>query len=294
MNKFENTFNRTIMRKNIYNAIWVLMTVFLCISCSDSNMGDDPEEPFKDPIPVEDLDKNPITFNNPLIYSDVPDPSLVRVGSDYYMVSTSMHLSPGAPIMHSKDLISWEIVGYVFDKIEGSSAANFEQDDAIGRNDLYSNGSWASSLTYSNGKFYCLWNAYGVGDNTRSYISSATDPAGPLTVEQRFDRLFYDASLFFDEDGTAYIIAAHGETITKLNNDLSASSTVYTFTTGSYEGEGYQFCKIDGYYYLFMMCWPSGGIRSVVGLRSDKIEGPYTSRMVLSSKIGGTIGDGVS
>ena len=129
-------------------------------------------------------------FNNPLIYSDIPDVSVVRAGSDYYMVSTSMHLVPGAPILHSTDLVGWEIVGYVFDKLEGSSAANFEYDAAIGRDEIYSQGSWASSLAYHNGKFYCLWNTYGFGTNTRSYISSATNPAGPWTIEQKFDRLF--------------------------------------------------------------------------------------------------------
>ena len=67
-----------------------------------------------------------------------------------------MHLVPGAPILHSTDLVGWEIVGYVFDKLEGSSAANFEYDAAIGRDEIYSQGSWASSLAYHNGKFYCL------------------------------------------------------------------------------------------------------------------------------------------
>lgn len=281
------------MKKMLY-AAWAALLLGLPLgACSENTMGDDPEEPFIDPIPLDSLQGNTVTFSNPLIYSDVPDPSVVRVGNDYYMVSTSMHLVPGAPILHSTDLVGWEIIGYVIDTLEGTSAANFGYDPAIDRSDVYAQGSWASSLAYHDGKFYCLWNTMGFGINARSYISSATNPAGPWTIEQQFNTLYYDASLFFDDDGKAYIFAAHGETITLLNDDLSASSTVYHFDTGSYEGEGYQVRKVNGYYYLFMMCWPSGDVRSVVCLRSDKIEGPYAARMVLNSTIAGS-GDGVS
>ena len=237
------------MKKILYTVFAVLTLSLPLGACSNETMGEDPEEPFTDPIPMDELGENTVKFNNPLIYSDLPDVSVVRVGSDYYMVSTSMHLVPGASILHSTDLVGWEIVGYVFDKLEGSPAADFEYDATISRNDIYSQGSWASSLAYHNGKFYCLWNTYGFGTNTRSYISSATDPAGPWTVEQRFDRLFYDASLFFDDDGKAYIFAAQGETITLLNDDLSVSGTEYKFNTGSYEGEGYQVRKVNGKYY---------------------------------------------
>lgn len=284
------------MKKILYTVFAITLLCLPFGACTDNAMNDDPEEPFTDPIPMEDLEESTVTFGNPIIYSDVPDPSVVRVGNDYYMVSTSMHLVPGAAILHSTDLNNWQTVGYVFDRLEGSPAANFENDPDIGRNDIYSQGSWASSLAYHNGKFYCLWNTWGFGSNATSYISSATDPAGPWEIEQRMDRLFYDASLFFDDDDKAYIFAAHAETITLLNPDLSASSTEYIFSTGAYEGEGYQVRKVDGRYYIFMMCWPSGSVRSVVCLRADNIAGPYTARMVLSSKIGGSngIGDGVS
>ncbi|MDR1527364.1 MAG: family 43 glycosylhydrolase, partial [Dysgonamonadaceae bacterium] len=53
-------------------------------------------------------------FTNPVIYADVPDPDVIRVGSDFYMISTTMHLMPGAPVMHSKDLVNWKIISYVF------------------------------------------------------------------------------------------------------------------------------------------------------------------------------------
>lgn len=285
------------MKRFIYGTIIMLMTGLSFSACSDDTDNEDVEEPFTDPIPLETLKDNQISFTNPFIYSDVPDPSVIRVGNDYYMVSTSMHLVPGVPVLHSTDLTGWDIIGYVFDRLEGSPAANFETDETIGRNDIYSLGSWASSLAYHDGKFYCLWNTYGFGNNARSYISEATNPAGPWQVVQQMDDLYYDASLFFDEDGKAYIISVRTATgsnvITMLNEDLSASQTTYNFSTGSYEGEGYQFCKVNGTYYLFMMCWPTGNVRSVVCLRSDNIAGPYSARMVLSSTINGW-GDGVS
>lgn len=90
------------------------------------------------------------TFTNPVIYSDVPDVDVIRVGSDYYMVSTTAHMSPGAPIMHSKDLVNWKIISYVFDEINESPKNNLE-----GGN-IYSRGQWAASLRYHDGLFLCV------------------------------------------------------------------------------------------------------------------------------------------
>ena len=94
------------MKKILYVAFAMLLLNFPLGACSDDTMGEDPEEPFTDPIPLDKLDGNTVKFNNPLIYSDIPDVSVVRAGSDYYMVSTSMHLVPGAPILHSTDSVS--------------------------------------------------------------------------------------------------------------------------------------------------------------------------------------------
>lgn len=59
------------------------------------------------------------TFSNPVIWADVPDPDVIRVGDDFYMVSTTMHLVPGAPVMHSKDLVNWEVISYLYDRLDG-------------------------------------------------------------------------------------------------------------------------------------------------------------------------------
>ncbi len=78
------------------------------------------------------------TFFNPNIYSDVPDMDMIRVGENYYMVSTTMHMSPGCPILKSTDLVNWETVNYVFDRLDDSDAANLIN----GRN-MYGAGQWA-------------------------------------------------------------------------------------------------------------------------------------------------------
>lgn len=71
------------------------------------------------------------TFTNPLIYADVPDVDVIRVGSDYFMVSTTAHMSPGAPIMHSKDMVNWEIISYVFDELNESPKIIWKEETFI-------------------------------------------------------------------------------------------------------------------------------------------------------------------
>ena len=89
------------------------------------------------------------TFTNPVIYADVPDLDVIRVGDAYYMVSTTMHLSPGCPVMKSTDMVNWEIVNYVYDTLgdeDKLALRNGESD--------YGNGSWAASLRYFKEKYY--------------------------------------------------------------------------------------------------------------------------------------------
>ena len=89
--------------------------------------------------------------NNPMLWSDVPDPDVIRVGDYFYLVSTTMHLMPGAPIMRSKDLANWETISYVYDRLTDSPKYDMQQGTVYGR------GQWATSLKYHNGKFYVLF-----------------------------------------------------------------------------------------------------------------------------------------
>src|SRR6201985_1663370 len=86
---------------------------------------------------------------NPIIYADVPDLSMIRVGDNYYMSSTTMHMSPGVPIMKSADLINWKLVGYAYDTLANVDALNLTDGKST-----YGRGSWASSMRYHNKTFY--------------------------------------------------------------------------------------------------------------------------------------------
>lgn len=99
-----------------------------------------------------------VTAQNPIIWADVPDPSVVRVGDTYYMTSTTMHMNPGVPIMKSTNLVDWEIVNYVYDILAAGDAQTLSN----GQNE-YGRGSWASSLAYHDGVFYVVFSSQTVG-----------------------------------------------------------------------------------------------------------------------------------
>ena len=134
---------------------------------------------------------------NPLTYTDIPDNDWIRVGNDYYMVSTTMYFCPGVPIMHSKDLVHWEIVSYVCDFIEDDDVYNLRN----GRN-AYGKGQWATSLRYENGTYYALFIA---NDQAKTYIYRTKDITKSNWERSVIDRPFHDASMLF-EDGHLFSI----------------------------------------------------------------------------------------
>src|SRR5690606_14792988 len=107
------------------------------------------------------------TFKNPVIWADVPDPDVIRVGDTYYMSSTTMHMNPGVPIMKSKDLVNWEIVNYAYDVLEQGDKQALRN----GQNE-YGQGSWASSLRYHDGTFYLAFASFSAG---KTYIYQTND-----------------------------------------------------------------------------------------------------------------------
>ena len=112
---------------------------------------------------------------NPVIYADVPDMSIIRVGDTYYMSSTTMHIAPGVPIMKSKDLVNWEIVNYCYDILEDMDELNL----ANGKS-TYGRGTWASCIRYHNNMYYVTTFAQTTG---KTYIFSTRDiEKGPWEV----------------------------------------------------------------------------------------------------------------
>lgn len=225
--------------------------------------------------------------DNPMLWADVPDPDVVRVGDTFYMVSTTMHLMPGAPIMASKDLKNWETVGYLFDRLTDSPKYDLLQGTVYGR------GQWATSLKYHNGRFYALMAPNEAGPMGRTYIFTAEKAEGPWTLVSRM-RHFHDCSLFFDDDGRVYVFYGTGEMM-ELKPDLSdviegTHRRIFrreADETGILEGS--RMIKHGGRYYLLMIShvYAPGRHRREVCYRATDIQGPYEKQVILESPFGG-------
>jgi beta-xylosidase len=223
--------------------------------------------------------------HNPVIFADVPDMAMLRVGDVYYMSSTTMHMSPGVPIMKSKDLINWEVVNYAYAVLEDN-----EQMSLTNGKQAYGQGSWASCIRYHKGTYYVSTFAVNTG---KTYIFTTTDiEQGPWAAHS-FQPSIHDHTLFFDDDGKIYIIWGVGRLrIAELKEDLSGlkpdTQRVLIENASAPAGsniglgaEGSQLFKVNGKYYLFNITWPRGGMRTVVVHRADHIGGPYEGRLAL-------------
>ena len=226
-------------------------------------------------------------IQNPMLWADVPDPDIIRVGDTFYLVSTTMHLMPGAPVMASKDLKNWETVGYIFDKLTDSPKYDMQEGTVYGR------GQWATSLKYHNGKFYALLAPNEQGKMGDTYIFSAPKAEGPWTIVSRM-RHFHDCSLFFDDDDRVYVIYGTGEMM-ELKKDLSdviEGTYKHIFQREADETgllEGSRVIKHNGKYYLLMIsqAYGPGRHRREVCYRADDIHGPYEKNVILQSEFGG-------
>lgn len=227
---------------------------------------------------------------NPIIWADVPDVSILRVGNTYYMSSTTMHMVPGLPIMKSKNLVDWQMCSYASEHL--SDKDEMELND--GKN-AYSQGTWASSLRYHDGKFYVSTFAYTTG---KTHIYSTDNPDSGKWEEKNFEPAFHDSSLVFDDDGKKYLVCGGGNIrLVELKDDLSGvkeggvnkiiieNAQSVTGTSEGLPAEGGQVFKVNGKYYIFFICWPpTTGMRTAIVYRSDKIEGPYEGRIAIKDK----------
>jgi beta-xylosidase len=216
---------------------------------------------------------------------------MIRVGDTYYMSSTTMHMSPGVPIMKSKDLVNWDLVGYAYDRLVDNDAMNLDN----GQN-AYGKGSWASSLRFHNGVFYVSTFSATTG---RTHIYTTRDPERDPWKATSFAPSLGDHSLFFDDDGRVYMVHGSGRImLTELQPDLSGIkpggvnkvivenvNAVFGADQGGLKGEGSQFFKINGRYYLFNIASPgSRWARTVIVHRADAITGPYEGRIALDDR----------
>ncbi len=251
------------------------------------------------PVPVQaagstSSDNGDGTFTNPVIYSDVPDLDVIRVEDNYYMVSTTMHLSPGMPIMKSKDLVNWEIVNYCYDILDDSDELSLRNGK-----EAYGDGTWAASIKYHNGKFYVAAASQTTG---KTYVFSTTDIENGVWKKSVLDGYNHDLSLLFDDqdDGThIYMFTGSGSVhVRELQEDAEGNVTYkdggldQTIIENANYGEdvnlaaeGAHAYKINDKYYIFMIQWPNGGKRQEICWRSDSLTEGWECKLMLDTGI---------
>lgn len=211
------------------------------------------------------------TYTNPIIWSDFPDNDVIRVGDTYYMVCTTMYFFPGVPVLKSKDLVNWEYLTNAITK--------FKQHPAYDMNGgtRYGHGQWASSIRYHNGKFYILFVTLDEG----GFLCTADKPEGPWELH-KLPKAFYDAGLFFDDDGRTYVVSGYSKlSLTEVDAHLAPiSKDSVVFDKVQRKGlEGSHMYKINGYYYIYATYGGGDGYQTC--LRSKNIYGPYEEKIVL-------------
>lgn len=230
------------------------------------------------------------TLKNPIFWSDVPDVDVLRHGSNFYMVSTTMHVLPGCPIMKSTDLVNWEIQSYIFDCVDDNSMYRLENKNSNG---VYGRGQWATSLRFHDGVFYAC---FVCNEMKKTYIYYTKDIESGNWDRHILDGIYHDPSLLFD-DGRLFIFYNCGDVkITELNPDASGIKeggiNQPLFSTPKVNMglrcEGCHAYKINGYYYLIFIEWPKDGNkrRREVCYRSKELLGPYERKVVMDDDMG--------
>ncbi len=222
------------------------------------------------------------TYTNPIIYADYSDPDVVRVGNDFYLTASSFNCIPGLPILHSKDLVNWKIIGHAIQ--QQTPAEVFAKPQ-------HGNGVWAPAIRFHRGYFYIFYGDPDFG----IYMVKARNAAGPWSkpLLVKAAKGWIDPAPFWDEDGNAYLVHAWANSRSGIKsiltiNRLSADGTrLLDEGTMVFDGrvhhptiEGPRLYKRNGYYYIFA---PAGGVTSgwQTVLRAKNIYGPYEDRVVM-------------
>lgn len=200
------------------------------------------------------------SYQNPVIPGFYSDPSMCRVGEDYYLVTSTFEYFPGVPVFHSRDLVHWEQIGHCIDR-PGQMPEGINI--------------FAATIRYHEGSFYMITTNVGRGGN---FYLTASDPAGPWSDPVWIDIPEIDPDLFFDTDGKTYVISSPFilyEIDPATGELLTEGKKVWHGTGGRY-AEGSHIYKKDGYYYLLASEGGTEEAHSVTIARSNTIWGPYT------------------
>ena len=223
-------------------------------------------------------------YKNPIIHADYSDPDVVRVGDDYYMTASSFNCIPGIPILHSKDLVNWNIVNYA---LQEQIPSDFFDKPQHGK------GVWAPCIRYNNGIYYIFWGDPDFG----IYMIKTENPLGDWTKPHlvKAGKGMIDPTPLWDENGKSYLAFAWAASRVGINsiiviNEMSNDGThlignpvmVFDGNAGAdHTVEGPKLYKKDDYYYIFA---PAGGVVNgwQLVMRSKNIFGPYESKIVMA------------
>ena len=220
------------------------------------------------------------TYQNPILYADYSDPDAIRVGEDYYMVASSFTYLPGVPLLHSRDLVHWEIINYCV------PALPFEKYDRP----AHGSGTWAPSIRYHKGEFFVFIPLPDEG----IFVARSKDPRGTFQLNRLCEsRGWIDPCPFWDEDGKAYMVFAYARSRCGIKHRLALAEidpectglrgeprVIFDGTQLAPTSEGPKMYKRNGWYYILM---PSGGVATgwQSALRAKDIQGPYEYKIVM-------------
>jgi beta-xylosidase len=215
------------------------------------------------------------TYKNPIIFADYSDPDVIRVDENFYMVASSFNCMPGIPVLHSKDLVNWRIIGHVYKNLPLEKY----------NKPVHGEGSWAPAIRFHNDLFY----VYFCTPHDGLFVATTKDPAGNWDLEHIVDvELWEDPCPFWDDDGEAYLarskLRADILYLHRMSKDgkkiLDNGTVIFHDEERQPIIEGPKFLKKDGYYYIFA---PAGGVPTgwQTVLRSKNIYGPYEDKIVL-------------
>jgi len=222
------------------------------------------------------------TFRNPIIYADYSDPDVVRVGDDFYLVSSSFNCTPGLPILHSRDLVNWAIIGHAIKNLPHPRYAEVQPGCGV----------WAPAIRFHTGKFWIFFPMPDEG----IYVVTAENPAGPWAEPHLLQagKGLIDPCPLWDDDGKAYLVHAYAGSRAGIKHRLRVCPMAPDGSRLLGEGkivfhepekhptlEGPKFLKKAGWYYILA---PAGGVETgwQLALRSKNIYGPYEAKIVLA------------
>ena len=208
-------------------------------------------------------------YRNPVRRGFYPDPSVVRVGEDYYMVNSTFVQFPCLPVSHSRDLVHWHTIGHVIDSLEESGiegmAGGF--------------GYWAADISYHRGRFWVIATLRRDTLPARvQMITSAPRPEGPYDKPRFLEIDGIDPSIFTDDDGRRYVVVNPGAQIAELSEagELLSQPEMLYYGSVRVKTEGPHLLKKDGWYYLFQAEGGTGPNHMETVSRSRTLRGPYT------------------